>query len=370
ALHPCVADGIAYIPTGRGILIALDTMSWSIRWAVRYEAQVGPSQRLTRAGLSVRSAQRSAAQGGWLCSPPIATAGLVLLAPADADYLYAFDCARGGVAWQVDRGDSLYLLGADARHAWVVGQGVTQIDLETGRRTWRQEVGIPTGRGAISGERLYLPTAEYVAVYDAATGRPMGRLDLSPGHPAFGNLLCWDGGLYTCDLGEIRRFPDMVRAYERAVAAHRKAPSEASSAIRLAWLEMLRDQPARVIEALDGVRTEDAPEDPHAARLADHVAHLRVEALLMIAGAPATGSEEANRLLLQAKRIARRPADAVRTALALAERWNRAGRPVEAYREYAEIALASAGGPASPQASRGDPAGALRAIAPGDVMID
>ncbi|HOW18350.1 MAG TPA: PQQ-binding-like beta-propeller repeat protein, partial [Phycisphaerae bacterium] len=265
ALHPCVADGIAYIPTGRGMLIALDTVTWSIRWAVRYETGAGPSQRLPRAGLSARSAQRAAAQGGWLCSPPIATAGRVLLAPADADYLYAFDCARGGVAWQVDRGDSLYLLGADARHAWVVGSGVTQIDLETGRRTWRQEVGIPTGRGAISGDRLYLPTAEYIAVYDAATGRPMGRLGLSPGHPAFGNLLCWDGGLYTCDPGEIRRFPDMVRAYERAVAAHRKAPSESSSAIRLAWLEMLRDQPGRALEALGGVRMEGAPEDPRAA---------------------------------------------------------------------------------------------------------
>ncbi len=375
ALHPCVADGIAYIPTGRGVLIALDTITWSIRWAVRYGADSGPAQHLAGAVPAARTAARATAQGGWLCSPPIATAGLVLLAPTDADTLYAFDCARGGVAWQVERGDSLYLLGADARHAWVVGPGVTQIDLETGRRTWRQEVGIPTGRGAISGDRLYLPTAEYVAVYEAETGRPTGRLDLPSGHAAFGNLLCWDGGLYTCDLGEVRRFPDMVRAYERAVAAHRKAPSEASSAIRLAWLEMLREQPGRALEALDGVRVEEVSADPRTARLVDHLAHLRVEALLMIAGAPAAASEETNRLLLQAKQTARRPADAVRAALALAERWNRAGRPMEAYREYAEIALAPASGPptgglVSSQASPGTPVGSPRATAPGDVMID
>lgn len=336
-LHPCVADGVAYVPTGRGALIALDTNTWTIRWGVHYEQTTVPTRTAFRPYV-VRQPGRS-----WLCSPPIAAGGLLLLAPTDADYLYALDRVTGKVAWRTDRGDSLYLLGADLRHAWVVGPGVTQIELETGRRLWRREIGVPTGRGAISGNRLYLPTAEWVAVLDATSGSPLDKLDLPSGHAPFGNLLCWDGGLYDCTLKELWRFPDMVRSYERAVAAHEHNPSDASSAIRLAWLEMLRDQPSRALAALEPVRADAAQTGPRATRLADHVAHLRVEALLAMAAMPGTDAQRADSLLERARQVARLPADTVRTGLALAERLNRSGRHAEAYRQYAEIAMAPAG---------------------------
>lgn len=335
-LHVCVSDGIAYIPTNRGVLFALDTLTWTILWASRYP------QDLAEVRVNEFTQEIAEAVGGigWREGAPMAAGGLVLLAPADTNRLVAFNRVDGSVLWTVDRGHRLYVLGADSQHAWLAGQTVVKISLEAGKAVWERDVGAPTGRGAVSGNRLYLPTTEDLAVLSAENGEIIDRLEPPPGQPPLGNILCFGGSLYSCDLRAVRRYPDIVRSYEAALAACTRDRSSPPSAIRLASLELLRDQPAQALVVLDAARLDDAPE---ATRYQDAVAHLRTEALLALARRPDTGEARANELLRAARTVARSPADAIRTGLALAEQLQRTGRGEDAYRQYADIALSKAG---------------------------
>ena len=369
ALPPCLADEVAYIPTDCGALIALDTATWAIRWAVRYERDAPGARTISpEESAADRRVRADPPAGGWQPGPPVAAAGLVLLAPGDADSLLAFDRATGTIAWKLPRGDGLYVLAADPdpAAAWVVGDTVRRVDLETGHVLWERRIGHPTGRGALSGGRLYLPTTDHVAVLDAQTGEPAGRLELPDDGRPLGNLVCWDGYLYSLDVQEIRRYPDLRQAYEAALAAHRNQPAKAGPAIRLAHLELIRRDPERALVALEGVRTDgpDGHGDRHSQAQMDHVAHLRVEALLAMARRPETPTSRAEEYLRAARWSARRPDDAVRAGLALAEHLAAGGRTLEAYREYVGIALAG------PEAG-GDATGGIagRPLAPGDVLI-
>ncbi|MBN1491306.1 MAG: PQQ-binding-like beta-propeller repeat protein, partial [Phycisphaerae bacterium] len=347
ALHPCVADEVAYLPTGRGALIALDTTTWSIRWIVRYEQSLEISEERQRSGDAVLMVAPAARRP---CSPLMATAGLLLAVPSDASYLYAFDRVDGRIVWRVEWGEHWYLLGADGGQCWLAGPTVTQVDLETGRPGWARAIGKPTGRGAISGDRLYLPTEDGLVVLNATTGDVIETRPVPASGRPLGNLLCWGTALYSCDIREVRAWPDMTRAYEQAVAAHAHSPAEATVALRLASLELLRDEHARALQVLEGARVTDD-------RRAEHVAHMQVEALLALARRPGVAADEANARLDEARRLARRPADQVRTGLALAEHSARLGRPDVAYRQYVEIALAQ-------------PNGEEIAMPPGEVMLD
>lgn len=368
ALHPCVADEVAYIPTGRGVLLALDTMTWSIRWAVRYEGQTShPRSASGRDDIDAAAARASAEH--WLCTPPIAAGGVVLLAPPDADFLYAFDRSRGRLLWRTPRGDHLYVLGADARSVWLVGPSVTRIDLETGRSAWTHPAGLPTGRGAISGDRLYLPTVERLIVLDATSGTRIAELDLPADNVPFGNLLCGNDSMYSCGLRELRRFPDMKRSYASAQSAHRKDPSNAAAAIRLASLEMLREQPSQALAALEHVRIDADGKRARDARRANQVAHIRVEAMLALAAAPGTDANKVDELLQAARQTARSASDSVRAGMAAAEQLRKSGRSAQAYRQYVEIALPPRTGRLADRAG-GPGDSTLIRPAPGDILME
>lgn len=353
SLAVCVADETAYIPTGRGVLIAMDTLTWTIRWAVRYESTyaVGSS------GMVVRDDDTSA--DAWLDTAPIATTNLVLLAPTDGDYLFAFDRVTGEQVWRVERGSHTYLLGADNHFCWMAGPQVTAVDLQTGVRKWKRETGSPSGRGAISGDRIYMPSFDRLAILNRETGEPIDTILTGEGQPALGNLLCWGGSLFSCGVDTLSRFPDMKRSLDHAIAANQRDRSNAAAALRLGWLELLRERPDRTLSVLDAVHVSaDGP----AARSAASLAHLRIEALLALAEQPSTSTERGEALLTEARRIAVTPTDKVRASLSLAAKWAKIGRTEEAYRAYVELALAPA------EATADD--SAQPEAAPGDLLIE
>lgn len=332
ALTPCAADGMVFVPTGRGVLIAIDAATWSIQWAVRYDHVGSPVSRV-----------------GWLPTPAMAVGDVVLLAAADCDELLCFDRMSGELRWHSPRGKALYVLSAGPRHGeaasaaqaadgmvWTVGEEVYGIDLETGRQVWSQPCAAPAGRGARSGDRLYLPTRSGLYVLNAADGtRAEARvIDLAPG-----NLLAYEDSLYVVSAFEVRKYPDMKRGYDQAVLAHSRKPADLSLSMRLAWLEYLRGEPARALEALAGVPDSARGQDE---KRYERLVHLRLLALLELAASPDTTAVRAAELLRQAQQIAESTEDAIAARLALGEHYLRsgeAGATLKACLEYAALAL-------------------------------
>jgi outer membrane protein assembly factor BamB/tetratricopeptide (TPR) repeat protein len=354
ALSICAAGTTAYVPTNRGMLFAIDTTTWSIQWAAPYTRDPNNRPRFAQHDAD-GNPTGPAPVATWLPGPPIAAGGVVLLAPVDGPQLLAFDRDTGTPRWQLDRDEHLYLLGATERCAWIVGDTVTQIDLELGRPLWHQEVGAPTGRGAISGDRLYLPTHEGIAVLAAASGERIDLLATPHGHEPPGNLLAWRDSLYSCGLGTARRYPDIQQALASARAAHERHPTDPAAAFRLAQIQMIRGRPAQALATLD-TATFDETTQAGARRAADAAA-MRVNARLQLAEARDTPDADAIAMLEQAAAEARAPTDRIRVGLALAARIGRTGRYADAYRRYVDIALAE------PVGNQPD------ATAPGDVLL-
>lgn len=322
ALQPCVADGVVYIPTGRGVLVALEASTWTIRWAVRYD-----------------SGGEQAVENHWLPTPVIAIADSVLLAPLDADQLFCMDRATGEIRWRMERGDSRYLLGANDRFAWLGGEQVQLVDVETGKTVWEKKLADPSGRGVVAGNRIYLPTVDGLVALDATSGE---RLQLSPAADelVLGNLLVFNSTLYSTDATRTREFPDLERGYAEALRRHQAEPAEPAHAIRLARLELLRRSPAKALAALEKIPADLKTASP---RRYEQANHLQVTAMLELAASGAVPSEQARRLLEEARQLAVSPRDAVDSALALADYHRRENRPLGACLQYLALALSPEG---------------------------
>ncbi|MBI4579695.1 MAG: PQQ-binding-like beta-propeller repeat protein, partial [Planctomycetes bacterium] len=321
---PSAADGVVFVPTGRGVLVAIDVAGWSIRWAVRYDPASAPVNAMT-----------------WLPSPPMAVSDVVVLAPPDADALFGIDRASGEVRWRAPRDNGLYLLAASDELAWTVGEDARAIDVETGGEVWKQPCGPPAGRGARSGNRLYLPTRSSLLVLDATSGKPVEGQPPALIPP--GNLLACEGSLYVASAFEVRNYPDMKRGYERAAAVHRQDPADAAAAMRLAWLEYLRGRPQGALAALSRVPVDVRSQDE---RRYARLVHLKVLAMLELASAPETSVDEALRLLREAQSVALTKEDAITARLALGDHFHRsklADGNLRACLEYLAVALDDTG---------------------------
>ncbi|MCZ6815930.1 MAG: PQQ-binding-like beta-propeller repeat protein, partial [Planctomycetota bacterium] len=194
-LQPTVVDGTIYIPTGAGLLISLNAADFSLRWLTTYDRSNMPSSiDFRRQGIFMAGMTRLWAYSQpdeWLGSPPVVVGGLVLLAPHDSEELLAFDRTTGELRWQFDRKRHRYIVGANDRVVVVAGRKVTAVDLETGKAAWSFDEHRPTGRPALSGDRVLVPTKEGLFALSAENGKPVG--DAAQSKIVLGNLLVADG---------------------------------------------------------------------------------------------------------------------------------------------------------------------------------
>jgi len=318
ALWPALAGDTVYVPTGQGWLFALDAAAHTPRWAVRYPRSIPVAwQGIVQQPML------------WWSTPPVVTGTLVLLAPGDGDALYAFERATGELRWSLPRERHRYVVAAAGDRAWLAGRSVTCLSIDRGTPLWSFTPPPMCGRAVLSGERIYLPTPGELIALDAATGEELASLPMPAGHQPLGNLLALPDALLSVDNVEVRKYPDLDRAYQRAVAANRAEPGNAAQTLRLAWMELLRGTPGRCLRALTPFEPQGALAD-HARR--DQAVHLRVEALLALAGEQDQTQDEAITWLDRAVREALAPDDRLRAAFALGNRLERGGRLEEAYR--------------------------------------
>ena len=109
--------------------------------------------------------------------------GLVIVAPSDADAIFAFDAGSGRLLWKTEPiADDVklsHVLGVAKGRLIVTGDRVLLFDVRNGKLAgvWPDSANKSLegyGRGLLAGDLIYWPTRTEIQVLDQATG-PEGR---------------------------------------------------------------------------------------------------------------------------------------------------------------------------------------------------
>jgi len=293
-LQPIACGGTLYVPTGAGLMVALNAYDLSLRWLTRYERACPKPRMVSRRRPWIMGGGVLPQADEWLSSPPVISRGRVILAPPDADEIFAFDQETGEQMWSAPRQAHRYVVGADAERVIVAGENVEAFDLETGASRWVYRNRQPTGRPALCDRSILVPTAEGLVRLDVTTGEPAG--EILPTDAPLGNLLALDGSLYSLEVKQITKFPDPEKSKALAAARLAEDPNDVDAWIRLAWLATLTHDWRGALDTLDRAAEVLAktgsivvgPSEDEATRLSadeerSRISHARVEALLHLA---------------------------------------------------------------------------------------
>lgn len=322
------SDGqLVYVPTNLGIVVAVDADAFSPRWAVQYPRDAG--QR-SRGAFDPRS---------WHACPPVIAGRALIVAPADSAALMALDRNTGEVLWRVDRPDGAdYILAADDQSVWLGGRRLFRLQVEDGAAVWHSESLDVTGRAALSGNQIFVPTFSSLETFDAASGSRVLSQALPGDQLPLGNLLCVASALFSVDTNELRKFPDLTLSYPRQLARYQANPDDDVTAVRLAWMELMRDAPEKAFRVLEGVRFKS----DSGRQREEEVAGLRVEALLRMASDPGISDEQALDFQRRAADAAQASSDRLRASAALAFKLRDTGKTEEAYLTLWRLGLSDA----------------------------
>ncbi len=316
-----------YYQTNLGAVVALEAETGSTLWVATY-----PRQEPNHLG---NGSERD-------LNPAVIHDGRVIVAPSDADAIFAFDARSGRLLWKSDPiADDVklsHLLGVAKDRLVATGNRVLLFDVKTGKlmHAWPDSGKSLEGygRGLLAGDSIYWPTSDEIQVLDQRTAlraEPPIKLRETY-HTRGGNLVAGDGylivaqsdGMVFCQNSRlIERYRDEIaRAPERAANYFRLArAAEAVGRDPLA-LEMYEQtaQKARSSETIDGISLLGAARD-HRFRL---LLRLAVDAR------KARRWDEASARLDSAALVARADSERLQAQLLRADVLLDAGRPKDA----------------------------------------
>jgi len=309
-----------FINTGFGLVIAMDADGFRPVWTTQYDRDVGTRRRT------------SYEPRFWHCTPPVVAGARLLVAAVDSDALMALDTNTGRMLWQRPRpGGAFYIMGVDDNRVWLGGSGAYCLRAEDGTQIWETTEPLRakvTGRGALSGSKIYLPLMDSVVVLDSTTGQALSPLPLPEDQLPLGNLLCAASAMFSVDTNEVRKFPDLTLSYPRQLALFEMRPGDHNAAIRLAWMELLRDEPDQAFAVLD--QLPPSPIDS----TRQQVARLKVKSLLKMSSATDEDRAAAIGHLREALGLAQlvgADRERMEAAVHLASRLEKNGQVEEAY---------------------------------------
>ena len=184
-----VDAGEAYVATGSGVVFALDALSGTVRWCVRYP----------RSGTKVNrgySAQQSNVRG-WSEDDIVVSGDQLVVLGCDMDYVFSLNRADGGIAWESARspfGEALagtYVLGKSGGKIFVGGPRVVRCyDIKGGRLLWQNELKESSfGRGTVAADGIYIPINKSIARLSLEDGKIIKQaVFTSPISEPIGNL--------------------------------------------------------------------------------------------------------------------------------------------------------------------------------------
>jgi outer membrane protein assembly factor BamB len=167
-----------FVSTCMGAVCALDAATGAIKWITEY------SQIPLQAARGFYTQPRTLT---WANCPPIVVGNILLVAPLDSRYVYAFDTLTGKVKWRAGFNDYesnlKYVVGVFGENVILAGNQVVAVDLQSGKLRWKAFEGpilSVLGRPAIGGSFIYLPTQDRILVIDARTGKLVSEERFQP----------------------------------------------------------------------------------------------------------------------------------------------------------------------------------------------
>ena len=275
-----------YYLTNLGAVIALDAETGATHWAATY-----PRQEANRFG---QTSERD-------LNPAVVDDGRVMVAPSDADAIFAFDAASGRLLWKTEPiADDVklsHVLGVAKGRLIVTGDRVLLYDVKDGKlaAVWPDSGNQSLegyGRGLLAGDLIYWPTRTEIHVLDQRSGlvaEPPIKL-----HDTYrttgGNLAAGDGYLIVAQADGLVVFCQNSRLIDRYREEIARAPERAANHYRLARaaeaigredtaLESYRQAIARARpdETIDGIPLAGAARDHLFRLLMRQAARLRLE---------------------------------------------------------------------------------------------
>ena len=184
-------EGTLICCSNLGFVCALDALSGRIRWITEYETIPLPKVHSFNTLPQPRRVN-------WENNPPQVCGDAVVVTPLDSDKIIAFNWRTGASIWKKtcsSLGVDMYrsLLGVHEGKFILTGpNGATALDAEQGARKWRVTLPAETearGRGALTGDSLYLQAGNDLFVYDLESGKALKRVDLNSVHKGCGLFL-------------------------------------------------------------------------------------------------------------------------------------------------------------------------------------
>lgn len=208
--------GTIFFNTNLGAIASLSADKGSIRWITRYPRS--------------RAKNRVAPEGMGLASrdlaPCILHRGMLVVAPADSDHVFALDAASGQKLWQTTLSDgdldAVQLLGIAGEHLIASGRRLWWLDVTTGQlsrdvaenpyRGPQQIQPTGLGRGVVAGDCVYWPARDAsvkVHVIDHRSGLPVQEpISLASADGSQLNLIAAKGYLFLTTYSKIHAFRD------------------------------------------------------------------------------------------------------------------------------------------------------------------
>lgn len=255
ALHLAYADGVLVCPTNTGAVIGVDVLTHSILWASAYRSNrvsqgqenIGGNIGFPRPGIPNPNNSVDNGKDRWRRSAPIIADGKVVFTAWDSDTIECVSLQEGRPMWTNpiprEEGD-LYVAGVFGDKIMVVNRAFVKFyRLSDGARlevqtngTDKTRLGLTgvTGIGAASDGIYYVPVRgsdkdgrSGVQLIDLKEMK-LGSLVRSRKNDAPGNLLFYDGDVYSQSITTLTAYPqlDVKRAeMEKRLAANPKDPA-------------------------------------------------------------------------------------------------------------------------------------------------
>ena len=178
----------AYVACGAGVVFAVDAVSGTLRWAVRYErAEKGASPQMQMwYGQQMRKDI-----AGWDDDVVIPIGRALAVMASDSDEIVALDRRSGSVLWRSPRTpnglqEATYCLGVSGRGIIVAGRNavrrydvVSASGAPSGKLVWDVEIGDSFGRGCLTDDAAYVPVRDSIVKLDLEKGRELVQVGVA-----------------------------------------------------------------------------------------------------------------------------------------------------------------------------------------------
>jgi outer membrane protein assembly factor BamB/tetratricopeptide (TPR) repeat protein len=277
AVHLSYGEGFLVVPTHAGEILGVDLLSRTLAWAYPYREKSSGQDPMIGAfppGMIIRPGMMpltNSITGNWYNTPPVIVEGKVVFTAPDANSVHCINLRDGIQVWKRPQADGdLYLGGVyDGKVVVVAKTGVRLLSLATGEQLKFLPTGdMPSGQGVASKNIYYLPLSkgEICAIdLEHGTIKAHNRSG-SKGAPAPGNLMFYEGDVFSMTPREVVVYPQITHRLELANEAVTAHPDDVAKRAERGELRLADGQVQGAVDDLRFVLSKD-----HVAKLPEPI---------------------------------------------------------------------------------------------------